>query len=514
MSGMYFIVLFVSDGHVVSPSDDEEDNEFYDCVTDGTSTANANSEENSFILNIPVTSSQHRRSSSDSSSEENAGTKQVLFVRSSRQDRSSEVINDNRSQEQLANMLTVDKQGKRVRRTRVADKPNYPLNLWSIMKNCIGKDLSKIAMPVNFSEPLSMLQRLTEDYEYAEILDVAARCTDPCEQLAQVAAFTVSSYSTTANRTGKPFNPLLGETFEHDRTDDLGWRSISEQVSHHPPMVAQYCEGREWRCWQEFTMTSKFRGKYLQVIPMGTAHVEFTKTGNRYSWRKVTTTVHNIIVGKLWVDHHGDMEIVGRSESVQGLCAHLKYIPYSYFTRDNQRRVKGCVMDAEKSVRWVITGTWDNKVEIAPVTGTSGTAENAVFETGPSITAWKRRLPAPDCHLYYGFTVLACQLNEPEEGVCPTDSRLRPDQRLMEMGQWNEANSEKVRLEEKQRAARRQRESEVEEAAKQGRPYPPYEPIWFVRHKEDDSDTITHVYKGTYWQAKEKQEWGACPDIF
>lgn len=39
------------------------------------------------------------------------------------------------------------------------------------MKNCIGKELSKIPMPVNFSEPLSMLQRLTEDYEYADILD-------------------------------------------------------------------------------------------------------------------------------------------------------------------------------------------------------------------------------------------------------------------------------------------------------------------------------------------------------
>lgn len=64
---------------------------------------------------------------------------------------------------------------KRQRRTRVADKPNYPLNLWSIMKNCIGKDLSKIPMPVNFSEPLSMLQRLTEDYEYADILDMAAK---------------------------------------------------------------------------------------------------------------------------------------------------------------------------------------------------------------------------------------------------------------------------------------------------------------------------------------------------
>lgn len=32
-------------------------------------------------------------------------------------------------------------------------------------------------------------------------------------------------------RTGKPFNPLLGETFECDRMEDLGWRSISEQVN-------------------------------------------------------------------------------------------------------------------------------------------------------------------------------------------------------------------------------------------------------------------------------------------
>lgn len=83
--------------------------------------------------------------------------------------------------------------------------------------------------------------------------------------MAFVAAFTVSSYATTAARTGKPFNPLLGETYECDRTDDLGWRAISEQVSHHPPMLAQHCEGKKWRCWQEFTMASKFRGKYLQV---------------------------------------------------------------------------------------------------------------------------------------------------------------------------------------------------------------------------------------------------------
>ncbi|KGL83091.1 Oxysterol-binding protein 1, partial [Tinamus guttatus] len=36
---------------------------------------------------------------------------------------------------------------KKRRRTRIPDKPNYSLNLWSIMKNCIGKELSKIPMP-------------------------------------------------------------------------------------------------------------------------------------------------------------------------------------------------------------------------------------------------------------------------------------------------------------------------------------------------------------------------------
>ena len=98
----------------------------------------------------------------------------------------------------------------RKRRTIIPDKPNVSINLWSIMKNCIGKELSKIPFPVNYSEPTSMLQRLTEDFEYSELLDKAAECEDDCRQLAYVAAFTVSAYATTAIRTGKPFNPLLG----------------------------------------------------------------------------------------------------------------------------------------------------------------------------------------------------------------------------------------------------------------------------------------------------------------
>lgn len=101
-------------------------------------------------------------------------------------------------------------------------------------------------------------------------------------------------------------------------------------------MLAQHCEGRGWVCWQEFTMSSKFRGKYLQIIPLGIAHLLFLESGNHYTWRKVTTFVHNIIVGRLWVDHHGEMEIV--NHTTEDKC-HLRFIPYSYFSREVPRKV-------------------------------------------------------------------------------------------------------------------------------------------------------------------------------
>uniref|UniRef100_T1HZJ1 Uncharacterized protein n=1 Tax=Rhodnius prolixus TaxID=13249 RepID=T1HZJ1_RHOPR len=123
-------------------------------------------------------------------------------------------------------------------------------------------------------------------------------------------------------------------------------------------------------------------------------------------------------------------------------------------------------------------------------------------------------LVCPDCDKYYNFTVLACQMNEQEDGVAPTDSRNRPDQRLMEEGKWDEANAVKIELEEKQRAARRQRESSAEQATSGGQPYPPYEPVWFKKETEPITGNIVHVFKGDYWTCKENADWSRCPNIF
>lgn len=56
-------------------------------------------------------------------------------------------------------------------------------SIWSVLKNCIGKELSKITMPVIFNEPLSFLQRMVEYMEYAYLLRKASEQTDPVDRM-------------------------------------------------------------------------------------------------------------------------------------------------------------------------------------------------------------------------------------------------------------------------------------------------------------------------------------------
>lgn len=79
-----------------------------------------------------------------------------------------------------------------------------------------------------------------------------------------------------------------------------------------------------------------------------------------------------------------------------------------------------------------------------------------------------RSLSRDNAENMHFFSSLALTLNEPEEGIAPTDSRLRPDQRLMEAGVWDEANTQKQRLEECQRLERKRREAQANQALEEG----------------------------------------------
>ena len=114
----------------------------------------------------------------------------------------------------------------------------------------------------------------------------------------------------------------------------------------------------------------------------------------------------------------------------------------------------------------------------------------------------------------YYFSEFTASLNQDEDGVCITDSRKRPDIRLMEQQNFDEANRVKMQLEEKQRGRRRIREQEAQAAKEAGKVYEGYRPTWFEFINDEYSDHGIFVYKGGYWEAKVKLNWSNCPVIY
>ena len=52
--------------------------------------------------------------------------------------------------------------------------------------------------------------------------------------------------------------------------------------------------------WYVFVCLFIFQ--FFKVIPTGMCHVKFKSDGHHFSWKKPITTIHNILVGSLYVD--------------------------------------------------------------------------------------------------------------------------------------------------------------------------------------------------------------------
>ncbi|KAL7086255.1 hypothetical protein ACP275_14G328200 [Erythranthe tilingii] len=368
------------------------------------------------------------------------------------------------------------------------------VSLWSMIKDNIGKDLTKVCLPVYFNEPLSSLQKCYEDLEYSYLIDRAyewGKRGNSLMRILNVAAFAISGYASTEGRNCKPFNPLLGETYEADYPDK-GLRFFSEKVSHHPMIVACHCEGTGWKFYGDSNLKSKFWGRSIQLDPVGVLTLEFDD-GEIFQWSKVTTSIYNLILGKLYCDHYGTMRIEGN----HGYSCKLKFKEQSIIDR-NPHQVQGIVQDKSGKTVATLFGKWDESMHF--VHGDYSSKGKAHESTSEAHLLWKCSKP-PKFTTRYNLTRFAITLNELipglKEKLPPTDSRLRPDQRCLENGEYEMANAEKLRLEQRQRQARQMQESG-------------WKPQWFA--KENGSDTYRYI--GGYWEAREQGNWEECPDIF
>eukprot|EP00066_Takifugu_rubripes_P012587 XP_011601853.1 PREDICTED: oxysterol-binding protein-related protein 7-like isoform X3 [Takifugu rubripes] len=359
-------------------------------------------------------------------------------------------------------------------------KDNSHIGIMTILYNNIGKDLSRVSMPVALNEPVSLLQRLSEELEYTDLLDIANHIDDPYERMVYVAVFSISGYAWASWRYRyKPFNPVLGETYESHR-EDRGFHYVSEQVSHHPPISACHAESENFTFWQDQRWKNKFWGKSVEIISSGLVNVTLPRYGDHYEWNKAVTCIHNVLNQQRWLEHYG--EVVIRNKESDVCTCKITFVKSRYWSSDNSKNeVQGVVLNRAGEVVHRFGGLWH---------------EGIFCDTLPTPKCiWKPNEQPEDFFDYYGFSTYARELNEltPElEAVLPpTDTRFRPDQRLLEQGKVEEADKKKDEVEEKQRERRK-------EMAKKGEEHVPR----FFRKEVDQAGKEVWLYKGTYWQLR------------
>ena len=138
------------------------------------------------------------------------------------------------------------------------------------------------------------------------------------------------------------------------------------------------------------------------------------------------------------------------------------------------------------------------------------------------ILLWRNseKPPAPFNLTPFAITLNDCPDDTLRPYVCPTDCRLRPDQRAFELGKYERANELKQKQEEFQRAVRKARE--------EGRA-PPHRPRWFSATTEPDTGERVWAparvdNKLEYWIERERiykeksagheEKWKAVDRIF
>ena len=405
---------------------------------------------------------------------------------------------------------------ERVRRRDTVPPPKVPPpSLIGFLRKNVGKDLSNIAMPVSSNEPTSFLQRVAEQLEYSELLDAAASNASWSDRLLHVTAFAVSSFSNNRVKdraVRKPFNPMLGETFELVR-EDKGFRFFAEKVVHRPVRIACQAEHKDWTLLQSPMPMQKFWGKSAEINADGRVRVFLhgikstsegqiggepgspSSAGEMYSWTVATSFLRGVVAGEKYVEPVGTMIVVNETT---GAKAVVTFKAGGMFAGRSEEVSVQVISGDGQPLPVGLAGKWTSHLNITQNGSDTG---KRIWSVGGLVDNAAQR---------YGFTTFAAELNEitPVEAgkLPPTDSRLRPDQRALEEGQVDRAEALKARLEERQRARRRVTEEHGEE----------WSPKWFVKSGMEGDEEIWRLKPGkeNYWESRAKSEWSGVVDVF
>ncbi len=97
-----------------------------------------------------------------------------------------------------------------------------------------GKSIMSISLPVTIFDPFTELERIAIRGALAGHFLSQAASAEPARRLALACVYNITKLNIGLGGE-KPFNPILGETFQ---CEIGGLQYFAEQVSHHPPVSA------------------------------------------------------------------------------------------------------------------------------------------------------------------------------------------------------------------------------------------------------------------------------------
>ncbi|KAA8494711.1 Oxysterol-binding protein 11 [Porphyridium purpureum] len=183
------------------------------------------------------------------------------------------------------------------------------------LRNLMGLDVQNMVLntPLWIMEPSSALTRMAESLEFCELLDKAAACDEPIMRNTLVTTFIMSAFAHSA-RTGKPFVPVVGETFEFfDETRSIDM--IAEHVSDHPSVSVSNIKGRGWMMGEVVDVVAMYQGNAIEVKSRGSRFVTLSKYGESFSWNLPTSLAANLLVGGAYLDHFGTIAVVNHASN-------------------------------------------------------------------------------------------------------------------------------------------------------------------------------------------------------
>jgi hypothetical protein len=168
-----------------------------------------------------------------------------------------------------------------------------------------------------------------------------------------------------------------------------------------------------------------------------------------------------VILGKVWVDHYGDIKL--RQTIENGIVADIKFKECGYFSK-HYREIVGSIKNGEDEEIFKIHGKWNDKIYGTKLSDYNSDETEDIFELDKPKMLWECEMDYVKEKPYkkYKFTTATMKSIEivPEliGIIAPSDSRYRPDRIALEKGDTKTATAEKNKLEEEQRAKRKYRD--------------------------------------------------------